>query len=133
MEMIKSIVFISCISLLSIFTFSSCSDKDSKNADSKATAKHHLNIPINGIQSMMEANTQKIIEGTDGSVIVTIGEVTRKKVDISIKRGDKILDEQIISENDKLTFDYEGNMYTIQLHNIKKPLIGVGKAEISIQ
>lgn len=126
----RSIAILACVLAFSIV---SCNDKTSNgNKASNAKAKHHLNIPDSGIQSMMEANTQKIIEGSDGSVIVMIGEVTRKKVDITIKRDDKILDERIINENDKMTFDYEGITYTIELHNIKKPLIGVGKAEISI-
>jgi hypothetical protein len=99
----------------------------------KSEAAHHLNIPENGIQSMMEANSQKIIEGTDGSVILLIGAVTRKKVDITIKRDDRILDERLIGENDAMHFDYEGNAYTVELKNIKKPLLGIGKAEIHIK
>ena len=131
--MTKLIQSITMFSLLLSLLMVSCNDKTSSGTKaSNAKAKHHLNIPDTGIQSMMEANTQKIIEGTDGSVIVMIGEVTRKKVDVTIKRDDKILDERIISENDKMTFDYEGITYTIELHNIKKPLIGIGKAEISI-
>ena len=78
---------ISSFFLLTIITVSvawySCNDKSAKPKTSTPERKHHLNIPENGIQSMMEANTQKIIEGTDGSVIVTVGEVTRKKVDIT--------------------------------------------------
>jgi len=114
-----------------IFLFR-CNDKSGKGS-ATTKSKHHLNIPENGIQSMMEANTQKFIEGTDGTVIITVGEVTRKKADITIKRDNRILDEKIIEENESMTFDYEGTIYTIELKNIKKPLIGAGKAEISIR
>ena len=110
----------------------SYSCKENPSGGKKAASKHHLNIPANGIESLMEANTSKIIEGTEGSVVITIGEVTRKKADISIKRNDKILDERLVSEKDNMTFDYEGNTYVILLKNIKKPLIGAGKAEITV-
>ncbi len=133
----KILITLSVLLVVGLILFFSCNNKQSNNSHGSSTSstknKHHLNIPESGIQSMMEANTQKIIEGTDGSVIVTVGEVTRKKVDITIKRDDKILDERVINEDDKMTFDYEGNVYTIELHNIKKPLIGIGKAEISIK
>lgn len=132
MKKFQTLTFI--VIVISSISLFSCNDKTpNSNSSSKASAKHHLNIPSVGIQSMMEANSQKIIEGTDGSVVVLVGEITRKKVDITIKRDDKILDERIINENDQMIFDYEGNTYTIALHNIKKPLIGVGKAEISIK
>lgn len=111
---------------------SSCGDSKTKTT-SKAESKHHLNIPAKGIESLMEANSQKIIEGTDGSVIVAIGEVTRKQADISIKRNDKIMDERLLSEKESIQFDYEGQTYTVLVKNIKKPLIGEGKVEITIQ
>ena len=111
---------------------SGCGDSDTKST-TKAESKHHLNIPSKGIESLMEANSQKIIEGTDGSVIVAIGEVTRKQADISIKRNDKIMDERLLSEKESIQFDYEGQSYTVLVKNIKKPLIGEGKVEITIQ
>ena len=129
----KIMLAISLVCIVSVLVFFSCNDAGSKKNTPANKVKHHLNIPESGIQSMMEANTQKVIEGTDGSVIILVGEVTRKKVDITIKRDDKIIDERIIAEDDKMTFDYEGNTYTIDLRNIKKPLIGQGKAEISIR
>ncbi len=129
----KIMLAISLVCIVSVVVFFSCNDTGSKKNTPANKVKHHLNIPESGIQSMMEANTQKVIEGTDGSVIIIVGEVTRKKVDITIKRDDKILDERIITEDNKMTFDYEGNTYTIDLRNIKKPLIGQGKAEISIR
>ena len=124
-------ILLVCIACVVIFF--NCTNAGGKKNKPANKAKHHLNIPQSGIQSMMEENTQKIIEGTDGSVIILVGEVTRKKVDITIKRDDKILDERIIAEDDKMTFDYEGNTYTIELRNIKKPLLGQGKAEITIR
>ncbi len=128
----KIIIILSVVCVAAIIVFFSCNDQSRKGTPA-AKAKHHLNIPENGIQSMMEANTHKVIEGTDGSIIILVGEVTRKKVDITIKRDDKILDERVITEHDRMTFDYEGTTYSIDLHNIKKPLIGEGKAEISIR
>lgn len=125
----KKLLFVSFILAV---TLTSYSCRENASTEKKASNKHHLNIPANGIESLMEANTSKIIEGTEGSVVITIGEVTRKKADISIKRNDKILDERLISEKDNMTFDYEGNTYVILLKNIKKPLIGAGKAEITI-
>lgn len=118
--------FIFCLVLL----IGSCKDE---NQDKKTVSPtHHLNIPASGIESMMEENTSKIIEGTQGSVVLTVGEVTRKKADISIKRNDKILDERLLKEKDVMNFEYEGNTYMILLKNIRKPLIGAGSAEISI-
>lgn len=81
---------------------------------------------------MMEENNSKIIEGTDGSVVITVGEITRKKADISIKRNDRILDERLLKEKDVMTFEYEGSTYAIVLKNIKKPIIGAGSAEIRV-
>lgn len=99
---------------------------------SLSESKHHLNIPSKGIESMMEANSQKIIEGTDGSVVIALGEVTRKKADVTIKHGDKILDERLLTENETIQFDYEDKTYTLKIIKIKKPLIGEGKAQIAI-
>lgn len=125
----KKIIFLVSI-LIGLAVMDSC--KENAATEKTTKNKHHLNIPATGIESMMEENTSKIIEGTQGSVVITIGEVTRKKVDISIKRNDKILDERLVSEKDQINFDYEGNTYVIVLKNIKKPLIGTGKAEIRI-
>ena len=118
--------------LIALFFIACNNTSSNKNENKKVENKHHLNIPANGIESMMEANTSKIIEGTDGSIIITIGEVARKKVDVTVKRNDRILDERLIKENENMTFEYEGNTYNIALKNIKKPLIGTGKAEIAI-
>lgn len=122
-------ILLACLAIISL---TRCGNSGADPDSPKSSARHHLNIPEKGIQSMMEANTQKTIEGTDGSVVVSIGEVTRKKADISIRRGDKILDERILAEHDHISFDYEGISYTLELHNIRKPLLGAGKAEISI-
>jgi hypothetical protein len=116
--------------LFMIIFGSACHDKDTN--DKVAAQKHHLNIPANGIESLMESNTSKIIEGTEGSIVITMGEITRKKADITIRRNDRILEEQLVAENEQLTFDYEGSTYTILVKTIKKPLIGAGKAEISV-
>lgn len=113
-----------------VFAMACSSNNEMNKVD--ATPKHHLNIPPNGIETLMEANTSKIIEGNEGSVIVTVGEVTRKKADISIKRNDRILDEKLISEGESITFDYQGLSYVVKVKSIKKPLIGAGKVEITI-
>jgi len=109
-----------------------CGDKSDKNT-SPAASKHHLNMPAAGIESMMEANSQKIIEGTDGSIIVGVGEVTRKQADIIIRRDDKIIDERLLAEKESISFQYEDHPYTVTLRNIKKPLLGAGKAELVIK
>lgn len=109
------------------------SKKNKSKGGGKSEQEHHLNIPSSGIQSLMEANTQKIIEGTDGSVLVMVGEIRRKKVDITIKHDNQILDERILSEHDHINFQYEGVSYTLDVLDIKKPLLGDGKAEISIR
>jgi hypothetical protein len=124
------------ISILLLFiTLFSCQSNSTKNNEptSKAEAKHHLNIPEEGIESLMEANSKKIIEGTDGSVVIEIGIVTRKEADIAVKLDDKILQEKLVGENQSLSFDYEKNNYTIEVGNIKKPLIGSGKVNIKIK
>ena len=112
----------------------SCGDSSkTKNTKvGKAESKHHLNIPNKGIESLMETNSQKIIEGTDGSVIISIGEMTRKKVDISLKRGDKILDGRLMGVNDSIQFDYADHSYTVLVKKLKKPILGEGKVELSI-
>ncbi len=118
--------------LISLLFLLNCKE-DAKTSTSKTANKHHLNIPEKGIESLMESNAQKIIEGTDGSVIIIIGNVTRKEADITIKRDDKILDEKMVSENEDITFDYEGNSYTIHVGKIKKPILGQGKVSLTIQ
>jgi len=119
-----------------LFVFSGKSSKKNShhiNTGKKTEADHHLNIPEAGIEAVMEANSQKIIEGTDGSVIIIVGDVRRKQADISVKRDDKILDERIIGESDKMPFDYDGVTYTVEVQKLKKPLLGAGKAEIRIR
>lgn len=111
----------------------SCKDEPKTATTSKTESKHHLNIPEKGIESLMESNAQKIIEGTDGSVIIMVGNVTRKEADITIKRDDKILDEKMVGENEDVTFEYEGNSYTIHIGKIKKPLVGEGKVNMTIK
>ncbi len=120
--------------LLTMLTIiiNSCGDKSTESASKTAESKHHLNIPAKGIESLMEANSQKILEGTDGSVIVGVGEVNRKKADIIIRRDDKIIDERLMDENESISFDYEGRKYTVLIKNIKKPLVGAGKVELKI-
>ncbi|MBL7764560.1 MAG: hypothetical protein JNJ58_00570 [Chitinophagaceae bacterium] len=110
-----------------------CNDQKGSDAKAKTKSSHHLNMPDRGIESMKEANTQMIIEGTDGSIIVAVGEVTRKKADISIRRDDRIIDQQLMSEKETLSFDYEDHAYTLEVGNIKKPLIGAGKVEFTIR
>ncbi len=118
-----------------LFVFNSKTSKKNPhiNTGKKTEADHHLNIPEAGIEAVMEANSQKIIEGTDGSVIIIVGDVRRKQADISVKRDDKILDERIIGESDKMPFDYDGITYTVEVQKLKKPLLGTGKAEIRIR
>lgn len=111
--------------------WAACSDKPGSGKADKNS--RHLNIPDKGIESLMEANTSKIIEGNAGSVIITVGEVTRKEADISIKRNDRIIDERLMREHETMNFEYEGSQYSVELKNIKKPVIGSGKAELSIR
>ena len=121
------------LGLLSLIMISfGCGNSSTTSESKKINNKHHLNIPENGIESMMEANSQKIIEGTDGSIIVSVGEVTRKKADISIRRNDKIIDERLLEEKESISVDYEGRNYTVLIRNIKKPLVGAGKVELKI-
>ncbi len=131
LETMKKILF-ACICIA--FFNMSCNDKtSSQNKEAAIRVKHHLNIPEKGIESLMEANSTKIIEGTDGSVLIIIGEVNRKKVDITIKKGDKIIEERLVEEKESIRFDYEGINYTIDIRDIKKPLIGVGKVNLKIK
>jgi hypothetical protein len=118
--------------IMLVIVATSCGDKSTESTPHGTKSKHHLNIPENGIESMMEANSQKIIEGTDGSIIVSVGEVTRKKADISIRRNDKIIDERLLEEKESIAVDYEGRNYTVLVKNIKKPLVGAGKVELKI-
>lgn len=118
---------------LGAFLLFSCGNHESNTTTPKSETKHHLHIPDKGIESLMEAHSQKIIEGTDGSIVVMIGNVTRKEADITIKLDDKILEEKMVSEEDNLTFTYEGNSYTVHVGKIKKPLLGEGKVNIKIQ
>ena len=97
-----------------------------------AASTHYLHLPQTGIECIMEAQSQKILEGTDGSVVLHVGEITRRKVDISLRRDEKILEERILEEGDQIQFDYEGHAYTLELRRIRKPLIGIGKAELKI-
>lgn len=128
MKKTRSILFIGITFLL----LAACGNENNSEAQKKSRPKHHLNIPASGIESLVEANTQKIIEGTDGSIVITVGEITRKKVSISVRKDDEIVDEQIVAEKESMAFDYEGITYEIEVKNLKKPLIGAGKAEISI-
>jgi hypothetical protein len=128
----KKIWSMLCIGITFLFLAACGNENKSGDTQKNARPKHHLNIPASGIESLVEANTQKIIEGTDGSIVITVGEITRKKVSISVRKDDEIVDEQIVAEKESLAFDYEGIAYEIEVKNLKKPLIGAGKAEISI-
>lgn len=118
----------------SMFLLFSCNEKTPAGKPKpKSETKHHLNIPEKGIESLMEANSQKIIEGTDGSVVLMIGNVTRKEADITLKLDNKILEEKMMKEDEDLDFNYEGSSYTLHIGNIKKPLLGEGKVSIRVK
>lgn len=110
-----------------------CKNEEAPKTNPQERPKHHLNIPLGGIESMQEENTQKIIEGTDGSIIVFIGEITRKRVSVSLRRDQEIIEEKILREKDAIGFTYEGVSYTLTIKNIKKPLVGSGKVEFSLK
>ncbi len=94
--------------------------------------KYALHIPTQGIESMMEANSQKIIEGNAESLIVQIGQVTRKEADITLRANDKIVHEKMMKEKDQIEFIYRDHPYTLQVLSIKKPLVGSGKVKFTI-
>ena len=48
--------------LIALFFIACNNTSSNKNENKKVENKHHLNIPANGIESMMEANTSKIID-----------------------------------------------------------------------
>jgi hypothetical protein len=129
-----NMIFIGLTGLL-LFALPGCSDSTNTTATvvAKTEAKHHLHIPEEGIESMMEENTQKIIEGTDGSVVIQIGEITRKQADLTVRKEEKILLEKLVKESDTISFTYEGASYKIEIGNIKKPLLGTGKVFLRIQ
>lgn len=111
--------------------FYSCKNEQNKT-QGKKISKEKLNIPESGIHSLMEANSSKIIEGTQGSILLLVGEVTRKQADITIKRNDRILEEKLLKENEEIRFGYEERNYLLKIKNIKKPLIGTGKVELTV-
>lgn len=122
------------ILLIAVTFLFSCNDKSPANKPAlKTETKHHLNIPEKGIESLMESNSQKIIEGTDGSIVLMIGNVTRKEADITLKLDNKILEEKMMREEEDLEFNYEGSSYTLHIGHIKKPLLGEGKVNIRIK
>ncbi|MEZ5045975.1 MAG: hypothetical protein R2831_03180 [Chitinophagaceae bacterium] len=118
-------------SLFLLLSLVACQSQTSNT--SSTTFKHRLNIPELGIESIVEANTQKVIEGTDASIVVQIGEVNRKEVSISIRLDDRILTEKILHVSDKLSFDYHDHPYTLHITKIKKPLIGIGKVSFILK
>lgn len=110
-----------------------CKENNTPQGESKKNKNnHHLNIPEEGIHTIIESNTSKILEGTHGAVILMVGDVSRKKADISIKRNDKIVFEKLMKEDEEFILDYDENMYVVKIKNIKKPLLGAGKVEIII-
>lgn len=121
------------LSLALVLFLLSCKDEPKSASTTKTANKHHLNIPDKGIESLMESNSQKIIEGTDGSVVIMIGNVTRNQADITIKEGDKILDEKLVGEDEDMSFQYHENTYTLHTGKIKKPLLGQGKVNLTIR
>lgn len=113
--------------------FFACKESNTTHEESKKNKnKHHLNIPSEGIHTIIESNTSKILEGTHGTVIIMVGDVSRKKADISIKRNDKIIFEKLMKEDEEFILDYDENIYVIKIKNIKKPLLGAGKVELII-
>ncbi len=119
-------------SLLSCF-FISCASNNTSTNTSNTKSKHHLNIPEQGIESRMEQNSKKIIEGTDESIVISVGNVTRQEADISVMQQDKILQEKLVHEKETIPFVYEGTSYTITIGEIKKPLLGAGKVSITLK
>ncbi|HMN33350.1 MAG TPA: hypothetical protein PKA54_08250 [Chitinophagaceae bacterium] len=125
--------FISYIFILFLsYAFVACNNESKSNSKPKEN-KEKLNIPETGIHSLMESNTEKIIEGTKGNIKIKIGEVTRKKADISIIRNDRIIEEKLLEKEDAVSFNYEGRVYTLLVMKVKKPLVGDGKVEFSIK
>lgn len=105
---------------------------DNQSSQSNARHQHRLHIPAEGIESMMEAGSQKIIEGTQGSVLIKVGHVSRNEADITIMHNQDIVCEKLVKENSRIAFDYADARYTLAVGKIKKPLIGEGKVAIRI-
>lgn len=124
----RVILFVLCTAML----FACKENNTPKEEGKKNKNNHHLNIPSEGIHTIIESNTSKILEGTHGAVILMVGDVSRKKADISLKRNDKIVFEKLMKEDEDFTIDYDENMYDVKIKNIKKPLLGAGKVELII-
>lgn len=95
--------------------------------------KHALNIPAEGISTKLGANTQKILEGDESSLIIAVGDVGKKEADITVRLGDKILLEKLVNEKQSIRFTYYDHPYHLKVEEIKKPFIGSGKISFTIK
>ena len=124
----KQSVITFCLALF----LGACGGNDTKPG-STPSYNHALNIPTEGITAKMGANTQKIIEGDKTSLIIAAGDINKKEADISIRLGDKVVVEKLVTENQSIRFNYFDHPYHLHVDEIKKPLIGSGKVSFTIK
>ena len=95
--------------------------------------KHALDIPTDGISTKLGANTQKILEGDESSLIIAVGDVGKEEADITLRLGDKMVFEKLVHEKQSIRFNYYDHPYHLNVEEIKKPLIGSGKVSFTIK
>ena len=117
------------IAIMGLFACGNNNGRDAKGP----SYKHALDIPSDGISTKLGANTQKILEGDESSLIVAVGDVGKKEADITVRLGDKILLEKLVNENQSIRFTYYDHPYHLKVEEIKKPLIGSGKVSFTIK
>lgn len=123
---IQKMKYILCLNLLLII--SSCSSDVKEGL---------LEIP-ESFSFMLEQRASKVIEGNEGNIRIKIGDITKRKVEVSIKGEtneddqEKILLEKVMSEGDRCNFDYYGTGYTIEIEDLINHLIGDDNAQIAI-
>ncbi len=73
------------------------------------------------------------MEGDESSLIIAVGEVGKHDADITLRIGDKILLEKLVSEKQSIRFNYYDHPYHLNVEEIKKPFIGSGKVSFTIK
>ena len=118
-----------CVALLGLFA---CGSKEGSNPKAPSY-KHALDIPADGISTKLGANTQKILEGDESSLIIAVGDVGKEEADITLRVGDKMVFEKLVHEKQSIRFNYYDHPYHLQVEEIKKPFIGSGKVSFTIK
>lgn len=123
MKYVTSILIFLCL-------ISSCGKKVHTDSETKPSVV--LTAP-NTLHLSQRSTTE--IPGSEGKVLITIGDITRSQVAVSVSwdKGESLVGTRSLQEGDEIELEIEGTRYKLKLSRLTNELVGDDSAEFSIE